>query len=186
MLKNPSIRGLLYFIFFITMFLLSAQYLKDSAMKAQMEKYKFSGSYTQDEFECLAKTVFYEAGNQSREGKEAVALVVMNRVESEKFSENICEVVQEKAVLKNKKVCQFSYFCEKLPAPYGDQWNESLDVAKSAMSGIFNKDVVKRVRDSLYFHADYVNPYWARTKVFMIKIGDHLFYEENRLPKRTL
>jgi len=186
MLKELSKWGLFYIIFAVVSVMFLVKYVYDSAMKAQMEKYSISENYSQAEFECLAKTIFYEAGNQPREGKEAVALVVMNRAESNKFSKDICDIVQEKATLKNKTVCQFSYFCEKLPSPYGDQWNESLEVAQRALDGVFDKDVVKRVRDSLYFHADYVKPYWAKTKVFMVRIGNHLFYEEKVLQKRSL
>lgn len=113
------------------------------------------------------------------EGKEAVALVVMNRVESEDYSRNICEVVKQKARLKNKTICQFSYFCEKLPPPWGKRWDESLIAARNGMNGIYSKDVVMLVQDSVYYHADYVKPHWAKVKVFMGKIGDHLFYEEN-------
>jgi len=150
----------------------------DSAMKSQMEKVEKPLLHTEEEFECLARTIFYEAGNQSMDGKEAVALVVMNRVESENYSKNICNVVEQKARLKNRTICQFSYFCEKLPEPYGKRWEDSLIAARNGMNGVYSKDVVLLVQDSVYYHADYVKPRWAKVKVFMGKIGDHLFYEE--------
>ncbi len=54
-----------------------------------------SVSYTKDEFSCLARTIYFEAGNQSYEGKLAVGNVEMNRVESEKYPSTICEVVHQ-------------------------------------------------------------------------------------------
>lgn len=176
-------RGLFYTIPLLPLILVALVSLiatmYDSAMKSQMDKVERPLTHTEEEFECLARTIFYEAGNQSMEGKEAVALVVMNRVESEDYSRNICEVVKQKARLKNKTICQFSYFCEKLPPPWGKRWDESLIAARNGMNGIYSKDVVMLVQDSVYYHADYVKPHWAKVKVFMGKIGDHLFYEEN-------
>jgi spore germination cell wall hydrolase CwlJ-like protein len=43
--------------------------------------------------ECLAVAVFFESRSQPIEGQYAVAEVVMNRVESDRWPNTICDVV---------------------------------------------------------------------------------------------
>ena len=42
---------------------------------------------------CLALNVYFEARNQPLTGQIAVTQVVMNRVESEYYPDDVCEVV---------------------------------------------------------------------------------------------
>ena len=42
---------------------------------------------------CLAQNIYFEAGNQPLAGKIAVANVTLNRVEHDKFPNNVCDVV---------------------------------------------------------------------------------------------
>ena len=44
---------------------------------------------------CLAKNIYFEAGNQPLAGKLAVAHVVKNRMESWQFPDNYCDVIYE-------------------------------------------------------------------------------------------
>jgi spore germination cell wall hydrolase CwlJ-like protein len=60
------------------------------------------------ELKCLADNIYYEAGNQSTQGKLAVAAVTINRVKSPKFPKSVCAVVYQ----RTKRVCQFSWVCE--------------------------------------------------------------------------
>jgi spore germination cell wall hydrolase CwlJ-like protein len=54
----------------------------------------------QRELTCLAKNIFYEAGNQPEEGKVAVGLVTLNRAQDGRFSNTVCGVVDQKAVFE--------------------------------------------------------------------------------------
>jgi len=63
----------------------------------------------EQQLECLAKNIYYEAGNEPFEGKVAVAQVTMNRVDSGKFGNGVCGVVYQKNIFYEKVVCQFSY-----------------------------------------------------------------------------
>jgi hypothetical protein len=67
------------------------------------------------EFECLAKNVYFEAGNQPVVGQLAVALVTLNRVNDHRFPRTICGVISQGSMDDpNKKVgrsCQFSWYC---------------------------------------------------------------------------
>ena len=61
----------------------------------QIQRYPFQPmvpSFKKDniEFDCLSKAIYYESSTQSRKGKEAVAKVILNRLNSEKFPNSIC------------------------------------------------------------------------------------------------
>ena len=47
---------------------------------------------------CLAKNIYYEAGNEPEEGKVAVAMVTINRVRDGRFGKSICSVVDQRTV----------------------------------------------------------------------------------------
>lgn len=56
------------------------------------------------QFACMSNAVFHEAGNQSLEGKIAVASVILNRAKSSRFPDSPCDVVYQKN--------QFSFVAE--------------------------------------------------------------------------
>jgi N-acetylmuramoyl-L-alanine amidase len=129
----------------------------------------------EQQLECLAKNIYYEAGNEPFEGKVAVAQVTMNRVDSGKFGNGVCGVVYQKNIFYEKVVCQFSWYCDrtvKLKPIHKDVYEESMEVAKKVLLEGFRLDVIKT---AMYYHADYVNPGWNKQKIG--KIGRHIFYK---------
>ena len=125
---------------------------------------------------CLTQAVYYEAANESAQGKRAVAQVVLNRLRHPAYPASVCGVVYEGV---NRRVCQFSFTCDGslLRKPMARQWQESRQVAQAALSGA----VEKSVGTSTHYHADYVVPRWAFTLAKVDKIGRHIFY---RFPGR--
>jgi spore germination cell wall hydrolase CwlJ-like protein len=121
------------------------------------------------ELKCLADNIYYEAGNQSTQGKLAVAAVTINRVKSPKFPKSVCSVVYQ----RTKRVCQFSWVCEgKKSVRSAQQYSESKKVAEKVLLSGANHGILGR--NVLFYHADYVNPRWNLRRV--TKIGDHIFY----------
>jgi spore germination cell wall hydrolase CwlJ-like protein len=121
------------------------------------------------ELKCLADNIYYEAGNQSTQGKLAVAAVTINRVKSPKFPKSVCAVVYQ----RTKRVCQFSWVCEgKKSVRSAQQYSESKKVAEKVLLSGANHGILGR--NVLFYHADYVNPRWNLRRV--TKIGDHIFY----------
>ena len=55
------------------------------------------------DLDCLAKNIYYEAGNESLEGKVAVGIVTLNRVADGRFSSSICGVVKQKTVINRAR-----------------------------------------------------------------------------------
>lgn len=133
---------------------------------------------TSQEELCLTQAIYYEAGNQSPEGKEAVALVILNRVNSHMYPKSICGVVHQSSVIHNHRVCQFSYHCAPLYRPNPYLWAEAKRIAKKSLTNRFTRSILVQLGQAQYFHAHYVNPRWANEKEFVGKIGDHVFYRE--------
>jgi spore germination cell wall hydrolase CwlJ-like protein len=124
-----------------------------------------------EEVNCLADNIYYEAGTESYEGKLAVAQVTLNRVNSDKYPKNVCGVVKQ----KDNGVCQFSWVCLKV-SKTKDQytWEESKLIAEKMLTqSTFHDKLAKS--NALFYHADYVDPGWNKTKVIS-KIGKHIFY----------
>ncbi len=126
---------------------------------------------------CMTQAVYYEAANESRTGKRAVAQVVMNRMRHPAYPNSVCGVIYQGV---NARVCQFSFTCDGalLRKPLQRQWNESLAVAKDALAGKQLPDV----GTATHYHADYVLPKWAFTLDKLKVIGTHIFY---RFPGRA-
>ena len=147
------------------------------AEKAEMQKVRV---VTSDErarqLRCLTQNIYWEAASEPFEGKVAVAQVTMNRVQSGKFADNVCGVVKQKNSINGSIVCQFSWVCESVKSIVRNkyQWEESLVVAKKALTQAFAHDLLYE-QDAMYFHATYVQPGWKRVKVK--QIGNHIFYK---------
>jgi len=133
---------------------------------------------------CLAQNIYFEAGNQPLAGRIAVANVTLNRVEDLQFPETICDVVyQSKAYYESwtgNKVpvigmCQFSWYCDgKSDEPKDSRtWVESIRIADM----VLNEKTIDITDGALWYHADYVYPYWADHLTRVITIENHIFYK---------
>jgi spore germination cell wall hydrolase CwlJ-like protein len=133
---------------------------------------------TDKEEYCLTQAIYYEAGNQSILGKEAVAWVVLNRVGRPGYPKTVCGVIAQSSKHENTKVCQFSFWCENRYKPNKVLWNESNQIAKRVLKNVGVHAIIDQYGDATYYHADYVRPKWRKTKEFLGKIENHLFYRE--------
>lgn len=125
--------------------------------------------------QCLAKNIYFEAATEPFEGKVAVAQVTINRAQSGRFPEDICDVIFQKTKFVDRVVCQFSWFCERGPkvAVKNEHFKESEEVAKKVLLENFR---LPSLTGAMYYHADYVNPNWNKPRI--TKIGRHIFYGE--------
>lgn len=147
--------------------------LRDQALARDVEFVTMADRTRQ--LECLARNIYYEAGRENFEGKVAVAQVTMNRSHSNQFPQDICAVVYQRTVAYDRVICQFSWYCEgnhRTRVIDPDAYAESYRVAKLVLLEGFRLDIL---RQAMYYHADYVNPKWNRTRV--AKIGRHIFYK---------
>ncbi len=126
------------------------------------------------ELYCLSEAIYYEARGESIEGQIAVAEVIMNRVTSKHYPNTVCGVVKQGANRLNS--CQFSYKCDGEPERMSDAASarRARDVAILLMKG----ERRSLTDDATHYHADYVNPYWAKTLTQTAQHGTHVFYRQ--------
>lgn len=129
------------------------------------------------EFDCLRKNIYFEAGNQSYAGKEAVAVVTLNRTKVKTYPDDVCGVVFQ------RKQFSWTHLVKNQNPPKNildrRQWEIAGEVAYAALSGT----IVNRVGNSTHYHANYVNPNWSQSARMkkIATIGSHIFYQDVKL-----
>lgn len=146
---------------------------------------------------CLAMNIYHEARGDNLAGKYAVADVVINRVESTRYPNTVCEVVMQGPVRESWKTrqdpdlpdserkynpvrnkCQFSWWCDgRDDTPYNmDRWRESQEIAYMILVMGNYRGIAE---GATHYHATYVNPNWNRNMQHVGRIGEHLFFRTN-------
>lgn len=121
-----------------------------------------------DQQECLAHNIYFEARGESRLGQEAVAWVTLNRVMDPAHPDTICSVVWAP--------WQFSWTNDGLtdtPAA-GEAWTDAQAIA-AKVTEIWNP-YDDPTEGSVMFHASSVNPDWSKSFSKIVRIDNHIFY----------
>jgi spore germination cell wall hydrolase CwlJ-like protein len=123
---------------------------------------------------CLADAVYFEARGEPFKGQEAVAQVVMNRVFSGVYPNDVCGVVYQNA--GRHLACQFTFACEgkdlnKIDEP--DMWEQAKQIARDMLDG---KVWLADVGHATHYHAYWVHPSWVNEMTRLYKLGVHTFY----------
>lgn len=126
--------------------------------------------YSKQEFDCLARNIYYEAGIEDRLGKVAVAQVTLNRVRTGYWGKSICKVVYSPAQFSWTKVKRRAWMPN-----VGHAWEESQQVAAEVLDQGVR---IRTLKTSLFYHADYVKPYWKDDTKRVTKVGRHIFYTQ--------
>lgn len=116
--------------------------------------------YYYDSLELLALCVESEAGNQGLIGKKLVVDVVLNRVDSPDFPDNITDVIMQRN--------QFSVV--------GDGRIYAVEPTEETFQAIREELESRTNREILFFTAEGFSPYGSAWK----KIGDHYFSTERK------
>lgn len=138
---------------------------------------------SETEVHCLALNIYFEARSEPEAGQQAVGHVVMNRVAHPGYPDTVCEVVKqggEEALHR----CQFSWWCDgQSDKPLNQKaWDQARRVAYDVYLGL-SEDATD---GALWYHATYVKPYWSELLRRGDRIGQHIFYLDNRRPQQTL
>lgn len=122
--------------------------------------------------DCLAAAVYYEARNETIDGRRAIAQVVINRLRHPQYPKTVCEVVFQGAERANG--CQFTFACDGALAtpPAAAAFTRARAIAEQALRGL----VYAPVGGATHYHAAYVVPYWGESLVKVQTIGLHIFY----------
>ncbi|MDP6584601.1 MAG: cell wall hydrolase [Anaerolineales bacterium] len=124
-----------------------------------------------DELYCAAQNIYFESRGEPDLGQLGVGQVVLNRVESPKWPDSICDVVwQEK---------QFSWTHDgksdriKLSTKENRRvWMKSVFYA---VMSLIEDDVTN---EATHYHSESVEPYWTKSMTQTAHIGNHIFYKE--------
>ncbi|MGE0062859.1 MAG: cell wall hydrolase [Xanthobacteraceae bacterium] len=122
---------------------------------------------------CLANAVYFEARSEPIRGQMAVAQVVMNRVFSDFYPNDVCGVVYQNS--HRRLACQFTFACDGKSKAIHDRhsWSVANRIARQTLDGqIYLPEVGK----STHYHAAYVRPIWAREMRKLARFGLHSFY----------
>lgn len=128
--------------------------------------------------DVLARTIWGEARGQVKEGMEAVASVVLNRVAIARerggywWGSDIVQVCQ--------KPFQFSCWNANDPNRPKLLAVDDKNIHFATCKRIARRAVYGCLQDhtsgATHYHAYYVSPYWAKGVEPTITIGDHIFY----------
>lgn len=121
--------------------------------------------YYYDSLELLALCVEAEAGDQGLYGKKLVADVVLNRVDSPDFPDNITDVILQ---CGNNGVYQFSVV--------GDGRIYAVEPTEETFHAVREELESRTNKDILFFTAEGFSPYGSAWE----KVGDHYFSTERK------
>jgi len=121
--------------------------------------------YTNKEHKCLSEAMYFESRGEPKKGIFAVGNVIMYRVESDKFPNTICGVINQKG--------QFSYKHDKISdIPHNKKkYKEIQLMALDIMNGRI------QIPYALFYHNTTVKPKWTKVMKLVIKIDNHKFYD---------
>ena len=145
-----------------------------SLLESPADRLKLAGKPRLKAEKCLADAVYFEARGEPFKGQQAVAQVVMNRVFSGYYPNDVCGVVYQNA--ERHLACQFTFACEgkdlnKVDEP--DMWEQAKQIAKDMLDG---KIWLAEVGHATHYHAYWVHPSWVHEMTKLYKLGVHTFY----------
>lgn len=123
--------------------------------------------------QCLSKAIYFEARDQPYRGQVAVAQVVINRVFSPFYPNDVCGVIYQNA--HRHLSCQFTFACDGKSKAIRERgaWARARRIAKNTLDGQL---YVPAVGVATHYHAIYVHPYWTREMKKLVREGIHNFY----------
>ena len=145
-----------------------------SLLESPADRLKLAGKPRLKAEKCLADAVYFEARGEPFKGQQAVAQVVMNRVFSGYYPNDVCGVVYQNS--GRHLACQFTFACEgkdlnKVDEP--DMWEQAKQIAKDMLDG---KIWLAEVGHATHYHAYWVHPSWVHEMTKLYKLGVHTFY----------
>lgn len=125
---------------------------------------------------CMARNVYHEARGEILEGQLAVAFLTLNRVESPRFPDTVCDVVTEDRGPKPWD-CQFSWWCDgKSDVPTDqDAYETAIMISLAAMTNAATNPVPGATH---HYAENKTTPSWSYHLAEIAVIGDHRFMQE--------
>ncbi len=126
------------------------------------------------QWRCLAEALYFEARGESVKGQFAVAEVVLNRVESTRYPDTVCAVINQGT--GRKYACQFTYTCDGKKEIIAEPraFERVGKIAKLMVNGA-PRDLTS---GATHYHTKAVSPNWSRKFPRTATIGVHHFYKQ--------
>lgn len=118
---------------------------------------------------CLALNIYHEARGEPIAGQIAVAQVTMNRVAHKSWPDDVCKVVYQ------RKQFSWTHTIKDHTPKEIEQWEIAKDIAEK----VYKDQEDDFALGAVFYHADYVNPSWAKAYTEVTKIGAHIFYKKD-------
>ncbi len=125
----------------------------------------------QQQQDCLALALYWEARSEGREGMVAVGWTILNRVRSEDFPSTPCAVVHQGG---ERPPCQFSWWCDGRSDRPRNQ--HSWRLASAIAAELLRDPPRDPTGGSLFFHNKSASPAWRKKRTRTATIGEHVFY----------
>ncbi|MGR3502804.1 cell wall hydrolase [Pseudaestuariivita sp.] len=124
------------------------------------------------EWKCLTEALYFEARGETLKGQFAVAEVIANRVDSGRFPDSFCGVINQGT--GRKYACQFTYTCDGLPETIAEPraYQRVGKVARAILDGARRP----LTEGATFYHTTAVRPSWSRVFDRTTRIGVHVFY----------
>lgn len=123
-------------------------------------------------WQCLTEALYFEARGETLKGQFAVAEVIVNRVKSSRFPDNICAVINQGTGRKYQ--CQFTFTCDGNPETINERGAYEMvgKVARAVMDG----RAPALTGGATHYHTTAVRPKWSSVYTKTAAIGVHVFY----------
>lgn len=124
---------------------------------------------------CLSLNVYHEARGEPDTGQLAVAYVTLNRARRRKM--DVCDVVVEPHQFSwttggvMMRTNGWTLMPHMVPTD-----RKALEKAVRIAGLAMSQKVKDPTQGALFYHADYVSPYWKSSMTQIGAIGQHVFY----------
>lgn len=138
---------------------------------------------------CMQEALFFEARDQPEKGITNVAWVIMNRVESKRYPNTICDVVHQGLKDSNGRMvlnkCQFSYYCDGKDENMEDiARNNEIEANALILVSKISENVINAfiegeddpTHGATMYHTRAVSPSWSDHYDQIAILDDHIFY----------
>lgn len=128
-----------------------------------------------ESWRCLTEALYFEARGESVKGMFAVGEVILNRVDSQRYPDDVCAVIYQGTGERFR--CQFTYSCDGRKEIVSEprSWERVGKVAKLLLSGDVERSLTE---GATHYHTKAVSPRWSRVFTRTATIGYHYFYRE--------
>lgn len=141
--------------------------------RSPAERLSLTGVKRTQAEKCLAHAIYFEARDEPVTAQIAVAQVVLNRVFSPYYPNDVCGVVYQN---KHRRLaCQFTFACDGKSEAIKEQeaYDRSMRIAQDSLDG---KLWMPEVAKSTHYHDDWAKPNWIPEMKKMDKLGGLIFY----------